>query len=265
MSSNHSYIHGAETTEQERLSILNSLTNKAFIEFIEPQKNSVILEIGSGLGILANEVANRTPNGKVYGIELLKPQLKKSPRNISNLHFVNGDVHNIPIKYNSLNIVYGRYILEHLSQPELVLSNIFDVLKPGGKLFLQENAILTIQFYPECPKFEHAWKQFANLQSQLGGDAMIGIKLYQLLKQASFVNIEASFAPEIHYSEKETFIPWIDNLIGNLESAKNNLIKFNLVSISEFQDAIQELNEFKINQNASTYFYWNRIVGQKPA
>ena len=265
MPSNQTYIHGAESSEQHRLVRLNSLTNQAFIKFINPQKDNVILEIGSGLGILASEIANTILQGKVYGIELLKPQLQKSPKNISNLHFINGDVHNLPFASNSLDIVYGRYILEHLSQPEFALKEIHNVLKPGGKLFLQENAILTMQFHPACPKFDYAWKKFADLQSNLGGDAMIGIKLYHLLRQNSFVRIEASIAPEIHYGGKNTFIPWIDNLIGNLDSAKYNLIKLNLLSKSEFEDAIQELNKFKHNQNASMYFYWNRIVGQKPA
>jgi SAM-dependent methyltransferase len=265
MSSNHSYIHGAESSEQDRLVRLNSLTNHAFIEFINPQKDNIVLEIGSGLGILAGEIANHIPHGKVYGIELLKPQLQKSPKNISNLHFINGDVHNLPFTSNCLDIVYGRYILEHLSQPELALKEIHNVLKPGGKLYLQENAILTMQFHPACPKFDHAWKKFAELQTNLGGDAMIGIKLYHLLKQNSFVKIKASITPEIHYSGEDTFVTWIDNLIGNLDSAKHNLIQFNLLSNSEFEDAIKELDEFKHNQNASTYFYWNRIVGQKHA
>lgn len=258
------YIHGSELSEQERLGKLNSLTNKSFIEFVNPKKHDVVLEIGSGLGILANEIANIIPDGNIFGIELLKPQLYKSPKNITNLHFINGDVQNLPFFKNKFDMVYGRYILEHLSNPEIALKEIYEVLKPGGKIYLQENAILTIQFYPACPKFDYAWKKFADLQSKLGGDAMIGIKLYQLLKQASFNHIEASFAPEIHYPEKETFIIWIDNLIGNLESAKFNLINYKLLTETEFQDAIHELKEFKMNQYASTYFYWNRIAGQKP-
>ena len=257
------YIHGSDLPEQERLSKLNLLTNKSFIEFVNPKKHDVILEIGSGLGILANEIAKITPDGNIYGIELLKPQLQKSPKNISNLHFFNGDVEHLPFAKNKFDIVYGRYILEHLSNPEIALKEIYEVLKPDGKIYLQENAILTMQFYPACPKFDYAWNKFADLQSKLGGDAMIGIKLYQLLKQASFYNIEASFAPEIHYPEKESFTDWIDNLIGNLESAKFNLIEYELLSESEFEDAILELNEFKMNQYASTYFYWNRIMGQK--
>jgi ubiquinone/menaquinone biosynthesis C-methylase UbiE len=259
-----SYIHGADSSEQDRLFRLNKLTNQAFLEFINPQKNSVILEIGSGLGILASEVAKNNPASKVIGIELLKPQLQKSPPNIPNLFFINGDVHTLPFPENTFDIVYGRYILEHVSQPEIVLKEIYKSLKSGGKLYLQENAILTIQFYPNCPKFDYAWKKFAELQTILGGDAMIGIKLYQLLKHTSFTEIEPSFTPEIHFYEKDTFIPWIDNLIGNLSGAKINLLKHNLLSETQFEDAIQELKKFKINQKASTYFYWNRIVGKKP-
>lgn len=43
------YIHGTESLEQARLIRLNELTNKGFIDFLEFEETSSVLEVGSGL------------------------------------------------------------------------------------------------------------------------------------------------------------------------------------------------------------------------
>src|SRR2546427_746214 len=61
------YIHGTDKTEQDRLATLNRLTNRSFVEFLELRPDSVVFEVGSGLGILAGDVAARLPEGEVVG------------------------------------------------------------------------------------------------------------------------------------------------------------------------------------------------------
>lgn len=252
------YIHGTEAQEQSRLAKLNEMTNNSFIEFLDVNQDDKILDLGSGLGILAKSVSENLLKGKITGIELSDKQLKNCPPDSKNLEFLKGDVHDLPFKDNSFDKVYCRYVLEHVKDPMNVLVEAKRVLKKGGEIFIQENSILLIEFYPDCPRFKQIWKKFALLQSFMEGDAMIGIKLYDYLKRAGFVHIELSSVPEVHYPEKETFIPWIDNLIQNVLGAKANLIAQGLSDESKINAAINELEEFKRNKFASTYFYWNR-------
>ena len=70
------YIHGTGSEEQERLALLNRLTNQSFIEFLDLTDPRSILEIGSGLGILAAEVAAHHPKTDVWGIESATQQLE---------------------------------------------------------------------------------------------------------------------------------------------------------------------------------------------
>src|SRR2546427_6883843 len=58
-------------------------------------------------------------------------------------------------------------------------------------------------------------------QSKLGGDALIGKKLFALLREAGFQNIRLSFAPEIHPADSETFLPWVENMIHNVTGARS--------------------------------------------
>lgn len=256
------YMHGTNVQEQERLARLNEMTNNVFIDFLNIDENDEVLELGSGLGILTEKISRKLKNGKISGIEISPDQLKKCPPATNNLNFVQGDVHNLPFKDNSFDKVYCRYILEHVKDPLNVLLEAKRVLRNGGEIFIQENSILLIEFFPDCPRFKQIWKKFALLQSLIEGDAMIGIKLYELLKRAGFVHIELSAAPEIHYAEKGTLVPWIDNLIHNVYGAKDNLIAQGLSDESMINAAIAELEEFKRNKFASTYFYWNRAKAE---
>lgn len=51
------YIHGTASSEQQRLRELNRLTNWPFVEFLAVRPGARVLEVGSGLGLLALDAA----------------------------------------------------------------------------------------------------------------------------------------------------------------------------------------------------------------
>ncbi len=257
------YIHGTSSAEQQRLKLLNRLTNPPFIRFLNPQPGDRILELGSGVGVLADEIARKLDSGKLTGVENSAEQLAQCPEPYDKLEFIRADVQDLPFVDDLFDKVYGRYILEHVPQPDQVVIEALRVLKPGGAVYFQENAILHLEFYPECPNFKALWRKFVDLQSRLGGDAMIGIKMYSLLKQAGFQQIQLGVAPQNHHYDEQEFHWWVDNIIGNAESAREELIRREMVTEEEYQSAIGELKELKENELAAAYFCWNRISGIK--
>lgn len=258
-----SYIHGTEGAEQERLALLNHLTNAPFIRFLELEETASVLEVGSGLGILTQEVARRVPKGRAIGVEYSAEQLRRASLASVNLHFVQGDAHHLPFDEESFDTVYCRYLLEHVREPVIVLKEIGRVLVPGGRAFAQENNILVNVFYPECPLFDAIWQKFAVLQERLGGDALIGKRLLVLFREAGFHNVELSIQPEIHHAGTETFRPWIENQIGNVEGCMEEFQKRHLATEDEIIRAIEELRAFVERDDASAIFYWNRASGVK--
>jgi ubiquinone/menaquinone biosynthesis C-methylase UbiE len=258
------YIHGTRKEEQQRLAMLNSLTNNSFISFMEIRGTDRILELGSGLGILAEKISQKLTAGKVTGIEISAEQIAKCPPESERLTFIRGDVHRLPFEQESFDTVYCRYILEHVHDPVSVLREAKRVLKPGGSVFIQENSILLLELYPDCPRFRDVWKAFACYQSGIGGDAMVGLKLYSMLKQTGFGKTVLSLAPEIHYHEALTLVPWIDNLTGNISGVRDQLIGAGLITSGQYEEAEKELEDFRQNEYASSYFYWNRAKAVKP-
>jgi ubiquinone/menaquinone biosynthesis C-methylase UbiE len=148
------YIHGTTPSEQERLFVLNRMTNPAFLDFLEIPSKSYILEAGAGLGILAKTVAKKYQNSEVFTLDISQEQIKKHIKNSNNLFSLQGDAHFMPYKKNVFDVVYCRYLLEHVRYPLQVLKEIYYLIKPCGKFFIQENNIGIHTFYPECPCFE---------------------------------------------------------------------------------------------------------------
>jgi len=257
------YIHGTNAAEQERLSKLGELTDEAFLQFVEYEPDSCVLDVGSGLGNLARKLAARIPQGQVWGVERSAEQLSKAAPGLPNLHFHQADARRLPLEDARFDVVSCRYLLEHVLNPVRVLQEMRRVLKPGGKVFVQENNILANVLYPECPHFDRLWQRFADLQQLLGGDALIGKKLLPLLTEAGFRSIRLSIQPEVHFAGAPTFVPWIENLVGNVRSGEQELLNRDLATRDDIRQGIEELQRLMYDPAGSAFFYWNRARGVK--
>jgi SAM-dependent methyltransferase len=259
----HAYIHGTDPSEQARLAGLNTLTNEAFLDFLALRASDATLEVGSGLGILTHAVAQRLPRGAAWGVEQSPAQLARAPQGVPNLHFVQGDAHQLPFEADRFDVVYCRYLLEHVADPGQVLKEMRRVVKPGGRVLAQENNILVNVFEPACPTFDRVWQQFVRLQDQLGGDALVGKKLLGLYHHAGFARVELSVQPEVHYQGVPSFGPWVMNLMHNVTGAAEALQARGLATAAEIAAAVAELQALIAHPDGSAFFYWNRACGWK--
>lgn len=257
------YIHGTEPSEQDRLAKLNAMTNGAFVTFLRLRAADHVLEVGSGLGLLARDVAARVPGGRVVGLEHSPEQLATARRSATavNLEFAQGDAHALPFADGTFDLVFCRYVLEHLADPVRALREMHRVLKPAGRCCAQENNIEINRFDPPTPRFDALWAKFGGLQAQLGGDAFIGLRLFRMFREAGFHGAELSIAPEVHWAGSPGFDPWVTNLIGNIRSGERALIDRGLATRAEIDGAIAELENHKRRDDASAIFYWNRATG----
>lgn len=258
------YIHGTAAEEQERLRVLNRLTNPSFVDFLDLPPGGRVLEVGSGLGLLAQDVAGTAKPSLVVGVELSSEQLARAPVPAARLGFVQADAHRLPFTSGTFEVACTRYLLEHVHDPGAVLAEIRRVLVPGGGVYLQENNILINAFDPACPAFDLVWKKFAELQRALGGDAEIGKKLYRLLRESGFEDIRLTIAPEVHHAGMETYRPWVVNLLGNIRSGEEALVDRGFATRRQIEAAYDELGRLMDDPGGSAFFYWNRAAARKP-
>ena len=256
------YIHGTDPSEQERLAGLNRMTNAAFISFLGVPAGARVLEVGSGLGLLAADVANAVADVQVVGVEISAAQIAAAPAH-QRVTYVQGDAHTLDFPSASFDVVYARYLLEHVADPQRVAREMRRVAKPGGRVAVCENDVSLIRFDPPCPAFDRAWQIFTAFQATLGGDGLIGRRLFRLLKDAGFKDVELSVQPEVHWYGSPGYVAWVHNIIGNLESARNGMLAAGVISPEDLNAGVAELEALKTNTSGSAVFVWNRAMARR--
>jgi SAM-dependent methyltransferase len=251
------YIHGTAPREQGRLAALNRLTNRVFVEFLSITPGMRVLEVGSGLGLLAAEVGAAARGVHVTGLEKSSEQIAAAVPSEA-VTYLKGDARQLDLPDRQFDLVYARFLLEHVSEPERVLREMRRVVRPGGRVVVCENDISLIRWDPPCPTFEEVWLAFQRHQRELGGDGLVGRRLYRLFRGAGLRQIELSVQPEVHWHGSAGFEGWLQNQIGNLEGAREGLVESGWCGPLDLEKAIAELEQLRHERDASSCFCWNR-------
>jgi SAM-dependent methyltransferase len=254
-----SYIHGTDPVEQERLAALNRMTNRAFIDFVAVPANGRVLEVGSGLGLLASEVAEAAEGVRVWGVERSPEQIAAAVSHPRVTH-VRGDAHHLDFPDGTFDLAYTRYVLEHVTDPLQVVREMRRATRVGGRVATCENDVSLFRVDPPCPTFEKVFAAFQQLQATLGGDSLVGRRLFRLFREAGFLRIELSVQPEVHWHGSPGFVPWIRNIIKIVEGAREGLVKIGCCDDGEISAAVAELVAVLGRDDASSTFVWNRAI-----
>ena len=174
--------------------------------------------------------------------------------------FKQGDAHSLDLPDATFDLVYARYLLEHVADPLRVLCEMRRVARPGARVAVCENDISLLRYDPPCPAFDYAWDVFARFQATLGGDGLIGRRLYRLFRGAGFVDIELSVQPEVHWHGSPAYVAWVHNIIGNLESARHGMLGAGVITEVDLNAGIAELEQLKTDSRGSAVFIWNRAM-----
>jgi SAM-dependent methyltransferase len=138
------------------------------------------------------------PTGKVVGFDLDGEKLaiareQANARGLSNIEFVQANVL-APWPVEGADLVYARFILTHLTEPERFLERATAALRPGGHLIVEDIDYGGRFTDPECAAITRADDLYINASRRNGGDPFIGRRLHRLIESAGFVSVETSLA-----------------------------------------------------------------------
>jgi arsenite methyltransferase len=121
-----------------------------------------VLDLGSGGGIDVLLSARRVGStGKAYGLDMTDEMLALADENkrksgIDNVEFLKGEIENIPLPDNSVDVIISNCVINLSADKDKVLREAFRVLRPGGR-FAVSDVVTRGEILPEIRQNVLAW------------------------------------------------------------------------------------------------------------
>jgi arsenite methyltransferase len=122
----------------------------------------IVLDLGSGGGIDVLLSARRVgARGKAYGLDMTDEMLALANENkrragLENVEFLKGEIEDIPLPDNSVDVVISNCVINLSADKDRVLREAFRVLKPGGR-FAVSDVVTRGEMLPQIRQSVMAW------------------------------------------------------------------------------------------------------------
>ena len=198
------YLNG-ETTELPSAAVLASLGCGNPTALADLKEGEVVLDLGSGGGIDVLLSARRVgKTGKAYGLDMTDDMLSLAKQNaadanVSNVEFLRGQIENIPLPDNSVDVIISNCVINLSGDKRKVLAEAFRVLKPGGR-FAVSDVIVRGETPPEVRKNMELWigcvagaleeQEFISMLSDVGfaNPSIEPTRVYRVEDAAAFLS-----------------------------------------------------------------------------
>ena len=164
---------------------------QAIVEHLDLQATDNVADLGTGTGYFATRIAPLIPQGKVYAVdvqlemlEVVAKEIKEN--NLNNIEPVLGTEDNPNLPKNSVDLALMVDAYHEFAYPREMISNLYDALKPGGKVILveyrQENPMIMIK-----PLHKMSQKQ---VKQEMKAVNLRWVKTQQFLPEQHFMVFE---------------------------------------------------------------------------
>ncbi len=190
----------AESTRLRDQVMLGWAIEKKKLEELDPDKNITFLDLGCGPGFFSELVGEAFPNWKVIGIDNNSDLLPKSS-NLPNITFLLSTTKEVlPLEDASVDVVYCRFLFQHLTNKTETLSEILRVLRPNGIIIAIDVDDRGVIFSPEQEWISSIYKEANEAHKNLHADRHIGAAFPKIFTDNGFKIMEFNVIPMTNWS-----------------------------------------------------------------
>ncbi|HEY7137819.1 MAG TPA: class I SAM-dependent methyltransferase [Acidimicrobiia bacterium] len=201
------YAFGDDRVAAERLALLHRVfgpTSERFVRATAPPGANVVLDLGCGPGHTTRMLGSALPAARVVGVDQSGALAGAAGDGIEILRH---DVTTLPFPTPPADLVYARFLLAHLDEPERSVDRWTTLLEPGGRLLLEE--VERIDARREV--LARYLDTIAAVMRDEGHELYVGPRLDRLVPPAG-AHVVASDVREVHPSTGEAAGMFLPNL-----------------------------------------------------
>ena len=160
-------VRHAFTLQADKYAANSTLANPArlahLVETVNPSKNSLVLDVATGPGFVAEAFASVCR--MVVGVDITRAPLEIARRHLhkqnhSNLHFQLADVGHLPFANAQFNVVVCRLAVHHFNNPARILTEMARVCHVNGTVAIED---IIVSEHPVRASYQNRFEKLRDL------------------------------------------------------------------------------------------------------
>jgi len=254
------YVHGYSPREAARLHDQAHTLSTLLHGGVRYASGRRVLEVGCGTGAQTVLLAANSPDAEITSIDRSSESIEMARNRVEatglrNVSFAVADLFDLPFAANTFDDLFVCFVLEHLSDPLAALTQLRPVLKAGGTVTLIEGDHGSWYCHPQTAEASRTVACLIEIQKRLGGNSLIGRRLYPLLCAAGFrdvhviprmVYVDDSRPDLVEGFSKNTFIAMV-------EGVRAKALSFGLIDETTWEKGIADM--YRATEQGGTFAY----------
>jgi SAM-dependent methyltransferase len=270
--SSDSYVHGYSAREAERLEDQAASVRELIHHDTVYPPGDRVLEVACGVGAQTETVAGRSPESHFISFDLVLDSVRQAAarvrtKRLTNVHLLAADLFELPFRPATFEHLFISYVLEHMTDPLCTLLTVKEALKPGGAITVVEGDHGSCYFSPRHAAAQRAWECLIHVQAALGGDSLVGRRLYPLLRAAGFEDVAVSprmvYADASHPDRMDRFVA--KTIVPMVEGVEARALSDGIVTRAEWDAGLAHLRSIATSDSGTFCYTFFKATGRKPA
>jgi len=261
------YVHGYSPREATRLADQADTLSDLLHHDTAFGAGECVLECGCGTGAQTLRLAAHSPGARIVSADISETSIgiartRLRDAGLLNVHHLVADLFALPFAPHSFDHVFVCFVLEHLAEPVAALRALKRVLRPGGSITVIEGDHGSWYCYPETAAARAVVRCLVDVQASLGGDALIGRRLYPLLREAGFEDVNVN--PRMVYVDSSR-PQWVEGFSKNtfiamVEGVRQPALAQGLISEAEWDTGIRDLYRATAPDGTFCYTFFKAVA-----